>query len=71
MKLSLLAKSCLCPGLVVLATNLIKCSGDPPLSLEQKIDGKEKETWEWLFDYWTGKTYEIYRVELPPSYVDR
>ena len=28
-KLSLLAKSCLCPGLVVLITNLIKSNSDP------------------------------------------
>jgi hypothetical protein len=32
-KLSLLAKSCLCPGLVVLITNLIKSSAEPPNSL--------------------------------------
>ena len=30
MKLSLLAKSCLCPGLVALITNLIKSSAEPP-----------------------------------------
>jgi hypothetical protein len=29
MKLSLLAKSCLCPGLVALITNLIKSSAEP------------------------------------------
>lgn len=30
LKLNLLAKSCLCPGLVVLVTNLIQSSADPP-----------------------------------------
>eukprot|EP00356_Strombidium_inclinatum_P015345 CAMPEP_0170485948 /NCGR_PEP_ID=MMETSP0208-20121228/5086_1 /TAXON_ID=197538 /ORGANISM="Strombidium inclinatum, Strain S3" /LENGTH=150 /DNA_ID=CAMNT_0010759761 /DNA_START=981 /DNA_END=1433 /DNA_ORIENTATION=+ len=34
MKLSLLAKSCLCPGLIVLITNLIKSSMDPDEDLE-------------------------------------
>ena len=37
MKLSLLAKSCLCPGLVALITNLIK-SSDPPKKLQDKLD---------------------------------
>lgn len=66
MKLSLLAKSCLCPGLVVLITNLIKSSVDPPKSLENK----EGQNWRWLYDYWNGKKYEIYRVQIPTSYMD-
>ena len=35
-KLSLLAKSCLCPGLVALITNLIKSSADPDGSVSDK-----------------------------------
>lgn len=36
MKLSLLAKSCLCPGLVTLIFNLIKSSVDCPKEIESK-----------------------------------
>lgn len=64
MKLSLLAKSCLCPGLVVLITNLIKSSMDPP----KKLESYDSKNWRWLYDYWSGKKYEIYRVEIPSSY---
>jgi hypothetical protein len=38
MKLSLLAKSCICPGLIVLINNLIKSSEDPDERVEQKKD---------------------------------
>lgn len=58
MKLSLLAKSCLCPGLVVLVTNLIKSSS---ISQETLEDLKSKNQ-NWLSDYCEGKKYEIYRV---------
>lgn len=65
MKLSLLAKSCLCPGLIVLITNLIKSSNNPPKEI---IESKEKKNWTWLHDYWQGKKYEIYRIEIPQTY---
>lgn len=55
MKLSLLAKSCLCPGLVALVTNLIKSSADPPPRKQMTA-----RDWDWLFNYWQGKKYEIY-----------
>ena len=61
MKLSLLSKSCLCPGLVVLITNLIKSSGSPYDYLENY---KEDPNYSWLYDYWSGKGYEIYRVKI-------
>ena len=51
MKLSLLAKSCLCPGLVALITNLIK-SSDPPKKLQDKVDDVN---FSWLFKYCEGK----------------
>jgi hypothetical protein len=62
MKLSLLAKSCLCPGLVVLITNLIKSSKDPP---KEFLEQKKNKNWKWLHYYWQGIKYEIYRIELP------
>lgn len=68
MKLSLLAKSCLCPGLVVLITNLIKSSVDPDDQLEER---KDDPNFAWLYNYWNGKKYEIYKVRIPNSYADR
>ena len=44
LKLSLLAKSCLCPGLVAMISNLITSSGEPKADLESK----------WLEEYWKG-----------------
>ena len=61
MKLSLLAKSCLCPGLVALVTNLIKSSADPPARKSQQFKfPMTSRDWDWLFNYWQGKKYEIY-----------
>ena len=62
MKLSLLAKSCLTPGLVALVTNLINSSDEPPD--EKDFPPEEK----WLYEYWSGKTFEIYRVKVPSEY---
>ena len=73
MKLSLLAKSCLCPGLVALITNLIKSSKEPPEELEEMVlnAGSKQENWQWLYDYWTGKKYEIYRIEIPDYFANQ
>jgi len=60
-KFSLMAKSCLCPGLVTLITNIIQSSGDPPDELMEK----DQSNWGWLTEYWQGKTFEIYREEIP------
>lgn len=60
-KFSLMAKSCLCPGLVTLITNIIQSSGDPPEELEEK----DQSNIGWLSEYWQGKTFEIYREEIP------
>ena len=68
LKLSLLAKSCLCPGLVALITNLIKSSASPEDELDNK---KEDPNFNWLFNYWNGKCYEIYRVPIPSSFAER
>mmetsp|Transcript_32526 Transcript_32526/g.42969 ORF Transcript_32526/g.42969 Transcript_32526/m.42969 type:complete len:108 (+) Transcript_32526:195-518(+) len=35
-KFSLMAKSCLCPGLVTLISNIIQSSGDPDEELQEK-----------------------------------
>ena len=67
MKLSLLAKSCICPGLVVLITNLIKSSTDPD---EDLIEKKDDPNFSWLYNYWLGKQYEIYKIRIPNSKAD-
>ncbi|CAD8157114.1 unnamed protein product [Paramecium pentaurelia] len=54
LKMSLLAKSCLCPGLIAFISNLITSSGNPP-NLPQK----------WLNEYWIGQGFEIYKTLLP------
>jgi len=71
LKLSLLAKSCQCPGLVVLITNLIKSSLDSDeidMFLSEK---KEDSNYTWLYEYWEGKKFEIYRIEIPTTFADR
>jgi hypothetical protein len=57
LKLSLLAKSCLCNGIIALVSNLIMTSN---LEISDKIMDKNK----WLDDYRKGKGYEIYKVLL-------
>lgn len=61
LKLSLLAKSCLCPGLVALISNLITSSGEPKADLEIK----------WLEEYWKGKQFEIYKTALSSKFVGK
>lgn len=57
LKLSLLAKSCLCQGIIALISNLIMTSN---------IDVNENflESNKWLEEYIKGKGYEIYKVSL-------
>ena len=50
MKFSLMAKSCLCPGLVALITNLIK-SNDEKKSIGETKDDKN---YKWMTDYQQG-----------------
>lgn len=42
--MSLLAKACLCPGLIGIISNLITSSGNPPPDLTSR----------WLKQYWNG-----------------
>lgn len=70
LKLSLLAKSCLCPGLVVLITNLIKSSLNNK-EIDSLLDEKKDDpNYTWLWEYWEGKKYEIYRIQIPDCYAD-
>ena len=61
LKLGLLSKSCLCPGIITLLTNLISTN-----NLVEDND-KAKEIIEengWMNDYIEGKDYEIYKISL-------
>jgi hypothetical protein len=71
LKLCLLAKSCLCPGLVVLITNLIKSSLNSKKIDDFLEEKKEDTNYKWLHEYWEGKKFEIYRIQIPSSYADR
>lgn len=61
--MSLLAKSCLCPGLITVISNLITSSGDPP--------DPETLPFNWLHQYWTGQGFEIYKTNLPVYFRDK
>ena len=57
LKLSLLAKSCLCQGIIALISNLIMTSNID-------INDTFVESNKWLEEYTKGKGYEIYKVPL-------
>ncbi|MCQ2815745.1 MAG: calcium-activated potassium channel [archaeon] len=57
LKMNLLSKSCLTPGIMALITNLVISSGD---------SNKSKGDAEWLKEYREGRGHEIYRILLPP-----
>ena len=62
LKLSLFAKSCICPGLVALMTNLIKSSLESEQIDEFLAENLEDADYKWLHEYWEGKKFEIYRI---------
>ncbi len=59
LKLQLIAKSCVCPGIITLISTLIT-SGVPPLSSE------DASLWQnqWALTYLLGMQHEVYRVRL-------
>ena len=61
LKLGLLSKSCLCPGIITLLTNLINTN-----NLVEDNDEAKKIVEEngWMNDYIEGKDYEIYKISL-------
>lgn len=59
-KMNLLSKSCLTPGIMALITNLVMSSGDLNDSNEA----------EWLKEYSEGRGHEIYRIQLQAYYKD-
>ncbi len=61
LKLSLLAKSCLCPGLVALVSNLVISMKD--VALEFRQQGQVPPTW--INEYSKGNQHELYQVQIP------
>jgi hypothetical protein len=57
--MNLIAKSCFCPGLISLLSNLIK-------SVDSDKSGVNNK--EWVNEYMTGLEHEMYRVELNPKF---
>lgn len=58
LKLSLLAKSCLCPGLVALISNLVISMKDVALEFRQQGQVPPR----WINEYSKGNQHEIYHV---------
>jgi hypothetical protein len=58
-KMNMLAKSCICPGMSTMICNLIASSGDE--SVGENVE-------PWVSEYTTGCGYEIYRVPLSPQF---
>lgn len=56
-KMNLLAKSCLTPGIMAMISNLVMSSGNIP--------NNDKD---WLKEYSEGRGHEIYRISLSDSY---
>lgn len=55
LKMNLLSKSCLTPGIMALITNLVMSSGETTI---------DKNDMEWLKEYSEGRGHEIYRIKL-------
>lgn len=68
LNLSLLSKSCVCFGLVVLVNNPTKSSEGPDSDLEEI---KYDPNYQFLYEGWnhnlylTGRQYEIFKIEIP------
>lgn len=62
LKLSLFAKSCLCPGLIAMITNLVNSAGDLQA---------DSSTPKWLEEYWHGIGFEIYKTQLSKVFADK
>ena len=58
LKMNILSKSCMTPGIMALVSNLIMTSGD----VEEKIEEK------WVKEYSDGRGHEIYRIQLKEYY---
>ena len=58
LKMNILSKSCITPGIMTLVMNLVMTSGD----VEDSIDEK------WMKEYSDGRGHEIYRIQLKEYY---
>jgi len=58
LKISLLAKSCMCPGIISLISNLVITN-----NFDEEIE-KELGSCKWIEEYKNGKDYEIYKIPL-------
>ena len=58
LKMNLLSKSCITPGIMALVTNLVMTAGDMDESNEE----------DWMKEYCEGRGHEIYRIQLKEYY---
>ena len=73
-KMSLLARSCVCPGSLALITNLLS-KFEPPSSLQRRSLRKKQgrqyvlsTNSDWTEEYQFGGMHDIIHVELPPQF---
>ena len=58
LKMNILSKSCITPGIMTLVMNLVMTSGDVEDTVEEK----------WMKEYSDGRGHEIYRIQLKEYY---
>ena len=58
LKMNLLSKSCITPGIMALVTNLVMTAGD--------VDEANQD--DWMKEYSDGRGHEIYRIQLKEYY---
>ena len=58
LKVSLLAKSCMCPGIISLISNLVITN-----NFDEEVE-KQLGKCKWIEEYKNGKDYEIYKIPL-------
>jgi len=58
LKISLLAKSCMCRGIISLISNLVITN-----NFDEEIE-KQLGKYQWIEEYKNGKDYEIYKISL-------
>ena len=58
-KMSMLAKSCFCPGLISMISNIVRSFGDEA----------ESNKLSWMYEYKMGMGHEIYRIQLSNKFM--
>jgi len=71
MKMHIIARSCITPGIFTILNNLVTSSSgltDSQLKGDNQRDSRGKKLMPWEAEYLNGVQHEIYRVKLAPSF---